>query len=109
MLVGFYWLFTLICAATYSGNLIATLTVPNLAPAVRDLDHLINGADTGWMTLAGTDLQQRIDVSRGREEVDGGGVMAGTDLQQRIDVSRGREGWRGCDGRDRPPAADRCR
>ena len=107
MLVGFYWLFTLICAATYSGNLIATLTVPNLAPAVRDLDHLINGADTGWMTLAGTDLQQRIDVSR--DARDGGDVMAGTDLQQRIDVSRGHEERRGCDGRDRPPAADRCR
>ncbi|XP_043220420.1 glutamate receptor ionotropic, delta-1-like [Amphibalanus amphitrite] len=60
LLVGFYWLFTLICVATYSGNLIATLTVPRVAPVVRDVDDLISGADTGWLTMAGTDLQQAI-------------------------------------------------
>ena len=48
--------------ATYSGNLIATLTVPHVAPVVRDVADLVSGAHTGWLIAEGTDLHQMIMV-----------------------------------------------
>ncbi|XP_055956921.1 glutamate receptor ionotropic, kainate glr-3-like, partial [Patella vulgata] len=53
-LVAFWWLFSIIVAATYSGNLIAFLTVAKDKPPFETLDELGSQNTYRWGTLGGT-------------------------------------------------------
>ena len=53
--VSFWWLFCIIIVATYCGNLIAFLTVPQDKPPFTNLAELIAlKGDFIWGTLGGT-------------------------------------------------------
>ncbi|XP_041354578.1 glutamate receptor ionotropic, delta-1-like [Gigantopelta aegis] len=54
ILVGFWWLFCLVISASYSGILIAFLTVERQTPPLHTLADLVAQEDYSWGTLGGT-------------------------------------------------------
>lgn len=53
-MITFFWLFSLIMVATYSGNLIAFLTVTIDKAPFNSLEELVEQDDYKWGILAGT-------------------------------------------------------
>ncbi|XP_021375561.1 probable glutamate receptor [Mizuhopecten yessoensis] len=53
-LISFWWLFSIIMVATYSGNLIAFLTVAKDKLPFNSLAELVAQSEYGWGTLGGT-------------------------------------------------------
>ncbi|ESO97726.1 hypothetical protein LOTGIDRAFT_103576, partial [Lottia gigantea] len=54
ILIGCWWIFCIIMAATYSGNLIAFLTVSKDKPPISSLYQMIEDHDYKWGILGGT-------------------------------------------------------
>lgn len=42
MLVSFWWLFVIVTATTYSGNLVAVLTFPKIVQPIQNVQDLMN-------------------------------------------------------------------
>lgn len=53
-MITFFWLFSIIMVATYSGNLIAFLTVTIDKPPFNSLEELVEHDDYKWGVLSGT-------------------------------------------------------
>ncbi|ESO86865.1 hypothetical protein LOTGIDRAFT_166867 [Lottia gigantea] len=56
MLLSTWWLFCMVCAATYSGNLIAFLTVGTKKVPFNTLDEMVN-SDYSWGYIQGSFLE----------------------------------------------------
>ncbi|XP_022309544.2 glutamate receptor U1-like isoform X2 [Crassostrea virginica] len=53
-LISAFWLFSIVLVGTYSGNLIAFLTVPLNKPPFNSLEEMIAQTDYKWGTIGGT-------------------------------------------------------
>ncbi|XP_061185491.1 glutamate receptor ionotropic, kainate glr-3-like [Saccostrea echinata] len=53
-LISAFWLFSIVLVGTYSGNLIAFLTVPLDKPPFNSLDEMIAQSEYKWGTIGGT-------------------------------------------------------
>ncbi|XP_062567755.1 glutamate receptor ionotropic, kainate glr-3-like [Saccostrea cucullata] len=53
-LISAFWLFSIVLVGTYSGNLIAFLTVPLDKPPFNSLDEMIVQSEYKWGTIGGT-------------------------------------------------------
>ncbi|KAK2152669.1 hypothetical protein LSH36_322g05030 [Paralvinella palmiformis] len=62
-LVGFWWFFTLVITATYTGNLIAVLAVPKLTLPVNTLQDLANQNFYKYGVVADTAIYSMIKLS----------------------------------------------
>ncbi|ESO85423.1 hypothetical protein LOTGIDRAFT_107877 [Lottia gigantea] len=63
-MISTWWLFSIIMAATYSGNLIAFLTVTKDTAPFETLDQLIDNGDYTWGLLGGSNNQMEFENSK---------------------------------------------
>ncbi|KAJ8309744.1 hypothetical protein KUTeg_011609 [Tegillarca granosa] len=54
IMISFWWLFSMIMVATYSGNLVAFLTVAKAKPPFNTFDELASQTQYKWSVLKGT-------------------------------------------------------
>ncbi|XP_050405393.1 glutamate receptor ionotropic, kainate 4 [Patella vulgata] len=62
-MISTWWLFSIIMAATYSGNLIAFLTVTKDKPPFETLSELISDSDYRWGLPSGTKIRMEVEYS----------------------------------------------
>ena len=62
-IVGFWWMYCIVVMATYSGNLIAYLTVTKTTLPFDSLDDMINQNKFKFGTLGGTITEYKLQVS----------------------------------------------
>jgi hypothetical protein len=58
MIVAIWWLFVIVVATTYSGNLVACLTFPKVYQPIQTAQDLLNGWFMTWATQVGSPLQE---------------------------------------------------
>ena len=61
-IIAFWWLFGLVLAATYSGNLVAFLTVEKIHTPFKSLDELASQDNYHFGTLSGTAFMDLLKV-----------------------------------------------
>jgi len=58
MIVAFWWLFVIVVATTYSGNLVACLTFPKIFQPIQNAQDLLNGWFMDWATQYGGAIEE---------------------------------------------------
>lgn len=56
-IVAFWWLFVIVTATTYSGNLVACLTFPKVYQPVQNVQDLLAGWFMDWATQTGSQIE----------------------------------------------------
>ena len=62
LMVGFYWFFSIVAAATYTGNLIAVLAVPKTILPVLTLEDLASQNKYSYGSMNGAAIYTLIEV-----------------------------------------------
>jgi hypothetical protein len=63
-IVAFWWLFVIVVATTYSGNLVACLTFPKIFQPIQNVQDLLNGWFISWATQLGGTLQEVTNIEK---------------------------------------------
>ena len=63
-IVAFWWLFVIVVATTYSGNLVACLTFPKVFQPIQNAQDLLNAWFMSWATQEGGTLEEVTKIEK---------------------------------------------